>query len=212
MISGTIAEAIIRLKLIDQTGADVALKKATESTKKLDVAAKVTTKSFGRLNLEMRSVAIAMAGISAPLLLFVKNSIKEWSDYEYEMASVKAVTLASDTQFKSLGKTVKYLGATTQFFTKEVAAAAKQMGQMGLKAKEIEGLLPDVLNLAAIENIDPQKSAEVIIGAIKGIAEPLEYAGKMADLLAFAATNSASTIEDMGMALARGGAASKAAG
>lgn len=212
MISGTIAEAIIRLKLIDQTGADVALKKATESTKKLDAAAKATTKSFGRLNLEMRSIAIAMGGISAPLLLFVRSSIKEWGDFEYEMASVKAVTQASELQMKSLSKTVQHLGATTQFYSKEVATAAKQMGQMGLKAKEIAGLLPEVLSLAAIENIDPQRSAEVIVGAVKALAEPLEYAGKMADLLAFAATNSASTIDDMGMALARSGAASKAAG
>lgn len=212
MISGTIAEAIIRLKLIDQTGADVALKKATESTKKLDTVAKATAKSFGRLNLEMRSIAISMAGISAPLLMFVRSSIKEWANFEYEMASVKAVTQASKSEMDSLTKTVQHLGATTQFYSKEVATAAKQMGQMGLKAKEIEGLLPEVLSLAAIENIDPQRSAAVIIGAIKGIAEPLEYAGKMADLLAFAATNSASTIDDMGQALARSGAASTAAG
>lgn len=218
MIQSVIAEALIRMRLVDEANTnkiDQAKKKiddVNKSTKNLGKSAKEAGMGFRELSFEMRSIAIVMGAISAATLGFVTASMKEFADFEYEMASVKSVTSATDAQMKSLSGTILDLGAQTQYYSTQVAQTAKAMGQMGLKAKEIAGLLPEVLSLATIENIAPAKSAEVIVGSMKALAEPLEYIGKLADTLAFASANSATTIEDLGMALARSGAASKAAG
>lgn len=97
--------------------------------------------------ISMLNKASAAAGIA--VVAAVGVSVKAAANFEQSMAKVKAISGATDTEFKQLESTAKNLGATTQFSASQAADGLAFLSLAGFKAQDSIDAIPSVLNLAA---------------------------------------------------------------
>jgi hypothetical protein len=108
-----------------------------KGSKQLDNLTKKTgsaTKGAGNLT---KSMAKMTGGILAASTAFraisqlVGNAVKTFKNYEFQMAKVKAITGASEKDFKKLSNTAQQLGRSTFFTASQVAELQVAFGKLG---------------------------------------------------------------------------------
>ena len=67
----------------------------------------------------------------------VSSAIRSFRDFEFQMAKVKAITGASNVDFKKLSQTAQDLGRSTFFTAQQVAELQTNFGKLGFTTKEI---------------------------------------------------------------------------
>jgi len=97
---------------------------------------------------------LAVSGVLAAPMAF---ATKTFADFDDAMRMVKAVSGATEGEFKRLTEAAEKLGRETSYTAKEVAEGMTAMGRMGLKPDEILSAVPAVLNrlCANAVNITP---------------------------------------------------------
>ena len=169
--------------------------------KQLDDLSKKTgqaTKSTGGLTKGMASMA---AGVMAAVVALKKISqvvgsvIKSWKAFEFQMAKVKAITGANETQFKMLSKSAQQLGRTTFFTAKQVAELQTNYGKLGFTTGEILKAQEATLALATATDTDLARAAIVAGAAVRGFALDASETGRVTDVMAVSFTSSAMDIE-----------------
>ena len=73
--------------------------------------------------------------------------------FEKQMSKVKAITGATDEEFKKMTALAKKMGATTAYTGKEAGDALEFLGMAGLSVQESMDALPGALELAAAGNL-----------------------------------------------------------
>jgi len=157
----------------------------------LDRKAAKTTKSFGNMAAGILGAVAAFRGISS----VIGTAIKSFRDFEFQMAKVRAVTGASDKDFKKLTNTAKELGRTTFFTAQQVAELQTNYGKLGFSTKEILDAQEATLQLATATDTDLGRAAIVAGAAIRGFGLDASEAGRVVDVMAEAFTSSALDIE-----------------
>ena len=156
------------------------------------------TKSVGGLN---KSFAKMTAGIFAATVAFrtissvIGNAVKTFKDFEFQMAKVKAITGASNKDFKILTKTAQDLGRSTFFTATQVAKLQTNYGKLGFTTKEILKAQEATLLLATATDTDLARAAIVAGAAVRGFGLDANQTGRVADVMAKAFTSSALDIE-----------------
>ena len=150
-----------------------------------------TTKSFGKMAGQIAAAAAAFSAINSA----VGSAIKSFRDFEFQMAKVKAVTGASEKDFKALSKTAKELGRSTFFTAQQVAELQTNFGKLGFSTKEILDAQEATLLLATATDTDLGRAAIVAGASIRGFALDASEAGRVVDVMAKAFTSSALDIE-----------------
>ena len=141
------------------------------------------------------------AGIAAAAAAFatinrvVGSAIKSFRDFEFQMAKVKAVTGASEKDFKKLSNTAKELGRTTFFTAQQVAELQTNFGKLGFSTREILDAQEATLQLATATDTDLARAAIVAGASIRGFGLDASEAGRVVDVMAKAFTSSALDIE-----------------
>lgn len=145
---------------------------------------------------------MGMAGVGYGIY----DAVKTYRDFEYQMASVRAITGANSDEMARLTKKAKELGETTMFKASEVGKAEEYMGFAGWKTAEIEAGLKPVLNLAAAAGEELAGVSDIITDAMTGFGlkatdEIKTVDGKVvnatahfADIMAALATNANTTV------------------
>lgn len=128
---------------------------------------------------------------------FFVSSIKSAAAYEKQMANVKAVTGATGKEFEALNKKAKQLGKDTKFTMISISEGMEALGRAGMTANEIIDSMAGVTDLAASQNIRLGEAAEMTAGALNGFNLAADQAGRVADVYAYAASNSAIRTEDL---------------
>jgi len=77
------------------------------------------------------------------------------------MSKVKAVSGATENQFKTLEAQAKKLGATTTFTASEVAGLQVEFAKLGFTASEIDKVTESTLYLAQAGGAELGRAAEV---------------------------------------------------
>ena len=149
------------------------------------------TKSFGKMAAGVLAATAAFRGISS----VIGGAIKSFRDFEFQMAKVKAVTGASEKDFKKLTNTAKELGRTTFFTAQQVAELQTNYGKLGFSTKEILDAQEATLQLATATDTDLGRAAIVAGAAIRGFGLDASEAGRVVDVMAEAFTSSALDIE-----------------
>lgn len=90
------------------------------------------------------------------------DAFKTYKDFEYQMATVQAITGADADQQRLLTARAKELGATTMFKASEVAKAQEYMGMAGWKTPQILAGLPAVLDLATASGEDLARVSDIV--------------------------------------------------
>ena len=169
--------------------------------KQLDNLTKKTgtaTKSAGSLT---KSMAKMTGGILAASTAFrqisqlVGSAIKTFKNYEFQMAKVKAITGASEKDFKKLSNTAQQLGRSTFFTASQVAELQVAFGKLGFSTTEILAAQEATLQLATATQSDLARAAIVAGAAVRGFALDASETQRVVDVMAVAFTSSALDIE-----------------
>jgi len=128
----------------------------------------------------------------------VAMPIKTGIEFESSMARVKAITMATDTQFKSLESTALKLGSSTTFSSTQVAQGMQYLSMAGFKTNQTIKAMPGVLNLASAGALDLASTSDIASNVLSGFGIKAEKMGMVADVMAKATTSSNLGISELG--------------
>lgn len=164
----------------------------------LSAMAKEQARSLDQLGRVAKRATVGVAGLAA---LGFREVVQAGMAYEKEMARVKAVTGATDKQFKTLGDQAKKLGADTKFSAGEAAKAMYELSAAGFSVAETGKALPGVLSLAAASGVELADAAEISSNALRGFGLEAKESSHVADVMATAVNNSSLEMRDLQFSL-----------
>jgi len=135
-----------------------------------------------------------------------------FGSFEQKMARVKALTTATDGQFKELNQSARDLGKATVFSANEAAEAMASFALQGFRTNQIIEAMPATLNLAAAGQLAMGQAAEITAGIMRGMKLSTEDLVRVVDVIAKAATSSATDVPMLGEAMKALGPVAKTAG
>ena len=183
--------------LLNQTPLERGLKQAQKKIK-----------AFGENLIGIGKNMLAVSGIMAAPLAF---ATKGFADFDDAMRMVKAVSGATDAEFKKLTATAEKLGRETSYTAKQVAEAMTAMGRMGFKPDEILSAVPAVLNLARATGTELGEAAEIAANNMRVFGIETSKMSNVADILTATANGSAQTLSDLAEGLKMAGPQAAAA-
>ena len=157
-------------------------------------------------------MARGFAALGAAATIAIADSIRVFADFETSMLRVKAISGATGEEFKSLSDLAKELGSTTAFTAREAAQAMGFLAQAGFEVGEVHQALPKVLSLAAAGQLDLAQAADITASVLRGFGLEASESGRVADVLAAAASKSNTSVEGMGEAFKFAGPVASAMG
>tara|TARA_R100000773_G_scaffold5578_1_gene5989 strand:+ start:3643 stop:6297 length:2655 start_codon:yes stop_codon:yes gene_type:complete len=163
----------------------------SKTTKKASRSAGDLTKGFGRMAAGITSAVVAFRTINQ----VIGGSIRSFRDFEFQMAKVRAVTSASDKDFKLLSDTAKDLGRSTFFTAQQVSELQTNFGKLGFSTQEILDAQEATLLLATATDTDLARAAIVAGASVRGFGLDAEETGRIVDVMAVAFRSSALDIE-----------------
>lgn len=172
-------------------------------------AAQAKLRNFGNSMTSVGKNLVTVATLAAAPLAY---STKTFADFDDEMRMVKAVTGATEQQFKSLTEVAERLGRTTSFTAKQVAEGMTALGRMGFSPKEIEAAIPAVLNLSRATGTELSEAAEIAANNMRVFGIESSKMSNVADILTATANGSAQTLTDLAEGLKMAGPQAAAAG
>lgn len=201
-------ELFIRLSVDDNTAKGI--NKALGNLNKLNTAAsQKTKKSFATMasnvskSMDKVSKSISRVGksmfrsLTLPLLATALAAIKLGTDFTASMNRVRATTQATAEEFERLESTAKRLGATTPKSARDIAKGMATLGLAGFEAVDVLNAIPQVTNLSIISFQNMEKSAQDAADLMSQFNIEAKDLGRAVDVLAVAATNSNTTVDQM---------------
>jgi hypothetical protein len=131
----------------------------------------------------------------------VKSAVKSITEFEKELSTVRAITNATDDEFKKLKKSALDLGASTRYTSKEVAGLQVEYGRLGFTTKEILAATSATLDLATATGEDLAKSADVAGSTIRGFGLDADESRRVVDVMAEAFNKSALSLSNFSEAM-----------
>jgi len=165
---------------------------------KLDKKTGKATKSVGGLTKGMAKMA---AGMFAATVVFRKinqvvgTAITTFKDFEFQMAKVKAISGASNKDFKILSKTAQDLGRSTFFTATQVAELQTNYAKLGFTTQEILNAQEATLLLATATGSDLGRAAVVAGAAVRGFNLDASETTRVVDVMTLSFNSSALDIE-----------------
>lgn len=162
-----------------------------------DMASKVLDKYGDQFDKIGKSLMAVGAAGTAGLGLAIKTA----ADFESQMSTVKAISGATDGEFKKLNDTAKHLGATTVFSAKQAGEGMEYLALAGWKTNDIVSAMPGLLDLAAAGSLDLGRAADITSDVMSAFGIAAEDATHAADVFAYAQANANTNVEQMGEAM-----------
>lgn len=194
------AEQDVQLKALrsqyNKAAKDVA-RLATEQ-KKANVEQKKAGSFTQKMAASMTKATLAVGGAVAVfrgLTRAAKYVIDTLKGFEFQMAKVRAVTGASESQIKKLEVSALRLGRSTFFTARQVAEMQLNLSKLGFTANEILNAQEAVLKLSTAIGEDLGRTATVVAASIRGFGEDTIETARFADVMAKAFTSSALDLE-----------------
>lgn len=142
--------------------------------------------------------AVATYFAADKIIAFGKAVIDAGSSFDAAMSEVSAISGSTGDELASLRDKAREMGATTKFTATESANAFKYMAMAGWKTADMLNGIDGVLNLAAASGADLATTSDIVTDALTAMGYSAEDAGRLADVMAAAATNSNTNVEMMG--------------
>ncbi|WP_116777431.1 phage tail tape measure protein, partial [Bacillus thuringiensis] len=149
----------------------------------------------------MSQLASASAVVGTTMVAAIGASVGAAANFEQGMARVKAISNATDSEFKLLSDTAKQMGANTQFSATQAAEGLSFLSMAGFSAKDSVAALPSVLNLAAAGQMDLGRSADIVSNIMTGFGISAEDTGHAVDVLTKTMTSANTDLPMLGDAM-----------
>lgn len=209
-------EIVARYRLETEAAAANARKLADANDKvtKSGVQAQGSLDKMGQSAANMGRQLAGALGVTAGIagvVMVLKSAGAAMIDFEYQMAKVKAVTGATDAEFKQLETDAKRLGASTKFTATEVGQLQEEYAKLGYTTPEIIKATEATLLLATATGSTLAQAAEVAGSVIKQFGLDASETQRVADVMAASFNKSALGMEDFAEAMKYVGPLARAA-
>ncbi|MCL1999136.1 MAG: phage tail tape measure protein [Turicibacter sp.] len=138
--------------------------------------------------------------VSAPLINFGKSAVETFIQFDDRMRSVAATMGTTAEETDRLTTVAREMAAATQFSATEAADALYYMALAGWDVNQAIDALPGLLGLAAASGTNLGTAADIVTDGLTAMGYAASDAGRFADVLAAAASNSNTNVEMMGQA------------
>lgn len=132
-------------------------------------------------------------------------SLFESANFEDELNKVEAVTKATKKQKEELSKIAESLNKDTQFTGKQALQGMKYLSMANFKVPEIKDMIKPTVHLTGAaqlnSEIDLKQTSDIFSNIMSAFELDSSKAKNTADKLAYAFSNSNTTLEELGMAL-----------
>lgn len=179
-------------------------KDTTKSTKASNGMAKQFVKGAAAIGILVGAFRAVNRAVSAVITTF--------TEYEFVMAKVNAVSGATDEEFKALDETAKELGRTTFFTAAQVGELQLAFSKLGFTAQEIQDAVKPTLDLATATGSDLARAAQVAGAAVRGFGLDASETQRVVDVMAVSFASSAMDIEKWSTSMTKVAPIAKSAG
>ncbi len=140
-------------------------------------------KSFRQMG---SSIVAGFAGIFAvqQFLQVIKDGVRILEEFEQQMANVKAVTGATDVEFRLLTESAKELGRTSLFTSSEVGQLQEELAKLGFTTPQILQSSEAILQLATATGSDLAQASSVAASTLNAFGLEAREAQDVVDLMA----------------------------
>lgn len=118
--------------------------------------------------------------------------------FESSMSKVAAISGASAEDMELLKQKAKEMGETTIFSASEASSAFQYMAMAGWKTEDMLEGIEGIMNLAAASGEDLSTTSDIVTDALTAFGLEAKDAGRFADVLAAAASNSNTNVSMLG--------------
>ncbi|WP_041336193.1 phage tail tape measure protein [Bacillus subtilis] len=154
----------------------------------------------------------ALTAIGTVGALGIGATVKAAASFEKEMSRVGALANATNDQMAELTETARHLGAVTQYTDGQVAEGMQYLAMAGYKTNQIIGAMPGLLATAAAGQTDLGVTADIVSDILTEFHIKAEETNRVADVMAYAFTNSNATLQEIGQTMKYAAPAAKTAG
>ena len=161
----------------------------------------------------LKSIAVmgaAAAGVAVAMAM--RGVIKAGAGFEHTMARVRALTQASEVDFKRLSAQAQKLGATTEHSASQAAEAMANFALAGFSVNEIMAAMPATLSLASAGQLDVGQASDIAAKLMAGMGLNAAELGDAVDILAKAFTTANTDLTMLGDAMSYVGPVARTAG
>lgn len=142
----------------------------------------------------------------------VEYAVQVGSAFEESQSKVKAISGATADEMAQIEAMSKNLGRTTKFSASELSEGFSFMALAGYTATQQLSAMPGVVNLAIAGEMDLAAASDIVTDYLTAFGLGAEYAGEMADMMAYAMSHSNMNVEQLGEAWKNSAANMNAAG
>ena len=151
------------------------------------------------------AAAVAFAAVAG-------KAIQMAGGYDAAMRSVQAKTGATGADLDKLSEQAREMGRTTVHSATEAARGQAFLAQAGFETHEILEALPATLALATAGELDLASAADIASNVLSGFRMETDQTGRVANVLALAASKTNTSVSQLGAALAKAAPSAAAAG
>lgn len=169
-------------------------------TEELDKELESTTKGgLNAFTVALGNLASkVISGVIDKMKDMISNTIEVGKAFDSSMSQVGAISGATGDELTQLRDKAKEMGSTTKFTATEAADAFNYMAMAGWKTEDMLTGIEGVLNLAAASGADLATTSDIVTDALTAMGYSAGDAGKLADVMAAAASNANTNVEMMG--------------
>ena len=142
----------------------------------------------------------------------VSSVVSVFTEFEFVMAKVNAVSGATEQEFAGLTKTAEELGRTTFYTAAQVGELMLNFSKLGFTAREIQDAVQPTLDLATATGSDLARAALVAGAAVRGFGLDASETQRVVDVMAVSFSSSAMNIEKWQTSMTKVAPIAKSAG
>ena len=184
------------------------LKDSNDTTKKVTKSNNSMAKQFVKGAAAIGIIVTAFRTVSR----VVSSVVGTFSEFEFVMAKVNAISGATEAEFAALTASAEELGRTTFFTAEQVGQLQLNFSKLGFSAEEIMQAQKATLDLATATGSDLARSATVAASAVRGFGLDASETQRVVDVMAVAFSTSALDIEKFQTSMTKVAPIAKAAG
>lgn len=147
-------------------------------------------------------IGIGMLGMG------ISHILSQYSEFEHTMRMARNILKTSDSdtatfagRFDDMQRNIRQIGIETKYTTTEVAGAAKFLAMAGMSTEDINNSMKSIASLSIITDAPLERMADVVTNIQTAYGIESERMPRIADILASVASNSNTTVLEMGEAM-----------
>jgi TP901 family phage tail tape measure protein len=184
------------------------LKATNSETKKVTKSSNGLAKQFVKGAAAIGIIVTAFRTVSR----VVSSVVSTFSDFQFVMAKVNAISGATEQEFQGLTKTAEKLGRTTFFTATQVGELMLNFSKLGFSTQEIQNAVEPTLALATATGSDLARSAIVAGAAVRGFGLDASETQRVVDVMAVSFSSSAMDMEKWQTSMTKVAPIAKSAG